>query len=283
MDHQDTAASGPQPQTGGAVGRISGRQRLTDALLRALGRYVFSIFFREIKVVGAEIFPRSGPVLAVANHFNSIADGALVTTYLPRIPRMLTASIIWDFRVIVPLLEAASVIPVYRKAETGDSAERNRDSFAAVYDLFQSGGVLGVFPEGVSHNEPGVKPLKSGAARIVLEAEKTRGPLGIQIVPVGLFFEAKSKFRSRLLICIGEPVDYADLVDAYRAGDARVRGRAVRRLSDRIHAALLGVTPSFDNWEDARLLGRAADMWAQPEMELPAKVPLVERDRKSVV
>ena len=268
---RDTAMSADKPRTSDSWPR-----RAADTGLRLLGRYVFSVFFRETEVVGSANFPRTGPVMVAANHFNSIADGALISTYLPRMPRMLTASIVWDFWIIAPLLNASGVIPVYRRTEAERAAARNRDSFEKVYDLMQEGGVLGLFPEGVSHNDPAVRPPKSGTARLFLEAERLRGPLGITLLPVGLFFEAKSKFRSRMLIRIGAPIEASDLVATYATGNTATRAACVRELSQRVHTALTGVAPSFDNWEDARLLGRAADMWAQPEMALPAKVPLAE-------
>ena len=100
------------------AGDLPSRPR-TDAFLRSLGRLVLSVFFRRIEVVGAERFPAEGPVVVVANHFNSIVDGALITTYLPRMPRLLAASIVWRSKSLVPLLDAAGVIPVIRQQDAG--------------------------------------------------------------------------------------------------------------------------------------------------------------------
>lgn len=267
---QNAPRRSAEPRAGGPPRPVA------DRLVRAFGRHVFAIFFREIRVLGADRFPVSGPVMIVANHHNSLTDGGLVVTFMPRIPRVLVASTVWQNRVVVPLLSAAGVIPIYRRAETGDAARRNRDSFGTVCDLLAAGGVVALFPEGASHHDPGLRPVKSGAARLLCRAEAERGTPPIKLLPVGLFFEEKSRFRSRLLINIGSPIETGPLVERYRRGTPVQRARAVRDLSDRISAGLGSVTPSFDSWEDARLLGRAADMWAQPEIDLPGKVDLTE-------
>ena len=63
------------------------------------------------------------------------------------------------------------------------------------------------FPEGISHDEPELQPLKTGAARIALGAMERHGPLPVRIVPVGLTFEEKGVFRSRALLVVGEAID----------------------------------------------------------------------------
>src|SRR5918996_136549 len=68
------------------------------------------------------------------------------------------------------------------------------------------GGTIGICPEGVSHNEPRLKPLKTGAARIALGAASTGSQLDVKIVPVGLYYTEKTTFRSSALLRFGEPI-----------------------------------------------------------------------------
>jgi hypothetical protein len=48
-----------------------------------------------------------------------------------------------------------------------------------------------IFPEGKSHNEFGLEPLKTGLARLALQARDDGGIKGIRILPLGLIFEDK--------------------------------------------------------------------------------------------
>ena len=49
-----------------------------------------------------------------------------------------------------------------------------RGAFAAVLDVLERGGVVLLFPEGKSHSDPALAPLKTGLARIALMARNER-------------------------------------------------------------------------------------------------------------
>ncbi|MGE4612642.1 MAG: lysophospholipid acyltransferase family protein [Paracoccaceae bacterium] len=251
----------------------------TDAFLRGFGKLILSTFYRQIEVVGMELMPTTGPVIVVANHVNSIVDGALLTAYLSRMPRLLAASTVWENKPIAPLLNAAGVIPIYRQQDAGGTVN-NKEAFSKAYDLLESGGVLSLFPEGITHNEPFVSPVKTGAARIALQAEDLRGPLGIRIVPVGLIFDNKSKFRSRVLLQMGPPIDLSSIIEKYTQGDDKTRRTVVNELTENVMTAISELTHNYENWDEARLISRAAAIWSRPILDLPSKEILSERFKK---
>jgi 1-acyl-sn-glycerol-3-phosphate acyltransferase len=242
-------------------------------LLGALSRRVLRVFFRRVVVAGAERIPRDRPVILVANHVNGLVDPLLLYGPLPVIPRFLGKSTLWKIPGLRTLLDLAGVIPVYRRMDPGVDPAKNLETFARCHEVLAAGGAIALFPEGVSHNEPALQPLKTGAARIALEAEQRFGPLGLRIVPVGLLFDEKHRFRSRALIQVGEPIDPAPELAALEpaAGDEvpEANRQAVRRLTERIDQGLDRVTVSYGSWEEARLLTRAAALYGRPALEVP--------------
>jgi hypothetical protein len=191
-------------------------------------------------------------------------------------PRFLGKSTLWDIQPLKPLLDLAGVIPVYRRHDPGVDPSKNVEAFAASWQLLAEGGALSLFPEGKSHSEPSLQPLKTGAARILLEAERRHGPLGVRILPVGLIYDAKERFRSRALVQVGDPIDPAPEValDQQKAagGAADTADReAVGRLTERIDRALDELTLSHGSWEEARRIALAANLFSRPEPELPSK------------
>ncbi|MEM9557271.1 MAG: lysophospholipid acyltransferase family protein [Acidobacteriota bacterium] len=240
-----------------------------------LARFVLDIFFRRIEVVGVENVPTAGPLVFVGNHQNSLLDPALLLGYLPVRPRFLAKSTLWQMAGLRPFLDAAAAIPVYRRQDPGVDASRNAETFARCHEVLRAGGAIALFPEGRSHNEPGLVPLRTGVSRIVLEAEERfadEGGVGVRIVPVGLLFDDKSRFRSRALLWIGPPLDPSPEIALH----AEAPREAVGRLTERVREALAAVTLNYPSWREARLIERAADLWSRPRAEAPAERPLAE-------
>ncbi|MEA2599804.1 MAG: glycerol-3-phosphate O-acyltransferase / dihydroxyacetone phosphate acyltransferase [Acidobacteriota bacterium] len=248
-----------------------------DRFMRAVARMVLKVFFREVEVVGADRLPRDRPLVLVANHVNGLIDPLMLMGTLPVMPRFLAKSTLWKIPVIRPFLKLAGAIPVHRRQdESADSGQadpsRNLETFARSHDLLAKGGALALFPEGTSHSDPSLKPLKTGAARIVLEAERKYPGLGVRIVPIGLLFDAKETFRSRALVQVGGAIDPALEIEL----DGRDPVAAFRELTARIDQGLQDVTLNYATWEDARLARRAADLYRSQHPELPGRGKLSE-------
>jgi 1-acyl-sn-glycerol-3-phosphate acyltransferase len=241
-----------------------------------LARTLVRVFFQRIEIVGADRVPRSGPLLVVANHHNSLVDPALVLAELPRAPSFLAKSTLWQsppgLRV---LLDAAASIPVYRKQDEGEDTSRNQQTFARCHEVLAAGGAVALFPEGISHDAPRLASLKTGAARIALEAGERFAPLGLRILPVGLVFDAKGKFRSRALLRVGVPFEPRAEQARYAADPVA----AVRALTARIRSALEEVTLNYPEQEEPSLFDRASEVWGAGEKPLPARAALAEAFR----
>lgn len=254
-------------------------ERRSERWLKALDRLILRLFFRSIEVEGAERVPSGGPLIVVANHVNGLIDPMLVLGCLPLTPRFLGKSTLWDIPPLRPFLSWAQVIPVYRRRDAGVDPSKNAETFAASRRVLAEGGVIALFPEGQSHSEPALAPLKTGVARIALEAEAEHGPLGVRILPVGLVFDAKDRFRSRALVEVGEPFDAVGAAGGEvprPGGDGGAPREAVRELTAAVDAALQGVTVNFRSWDEARLVRRAAAIHARPELDIPRHEPLAE-------
>jgi 1-acyl-sn-glycerol-3-phosphate acyltransferase len=52
-----------------------------------MARLALHLFYRQIEIEAAENVPRSGPVLFVSNHANSLIDPLLILVSTQRIPQ----------------------------------------------------------------------------------------------------------------------------------------------------------------------------------------------------
>ena len=116
--------------------------------------------------------------------------------------------------------------------------------------------MVAVFPEGISHDETTLQPLKTGAARIALEAVADGGAEDLATVAVGLVYDAKARFRSRALVRVGEPVAVTKWAEDYRR-DEWATVRAAHRGPGQ---QLSRVNPSFASWTQATQLSWIAEV-----------------------
>jgi 1-acyl-sn-glycerol-3-phosphate acyltransferase len=240
-------------------------------LVEGLAKAACFTFFRSIEVTGEERIPRGVPLVLVANHHNSLVDPILVLGTTGVHARFLAKATLWNVPLTRQLLKLAKSIPVHRAQDGADMA-KNDETFAACWAVLAEGGAIALFPEGISHDAPHLARLKTGAARIVLGAAERLRVRNTRIVPVGLTFEQKGKFRSRALVTIGEALDPTPWMEQH----ARDPASAVRGLTDAVRGALERVTLNYPKHEDVPILEQAAALWQARERELPARMALEE-------
>ncbi len=223
----------------------------------ALLGWTASVFTR-IEVIGGPI--PDGPVLVVANHLIALLDSLIIFRVAGRPTSPLAKAPLFDQRVVGGILRSLGGLPVYRRQDDPSQMDRNEDTFRGAIDALHRGVAILIFPEGKSHSEPSLVALRTGAARIALRAEAERdGRLGLQIVPVGLTYDGKHLFRTRVLAEIGEPFSVSAWMEKY----AEDEKETVRALTDAIAVGLHGVTLNLEQSGDRDLLVAAARIYTR--------------------
>lgn len=185
--------------------------------VRAIARFWIWFFFRSIEVRHPERVPRAGPVLLAINHPNNLIDSLIVGARVDRKVHFLATASLFRNPLLERFLHAMGAIPIHRRRDDPAHAARNTEAFEACFHTLERGGLIAMYPEGTTHAEPRVQRIRTGAARIALEAESRHdGRLGLTLLPVGLNFDARKSFRARVLVSFGEPIAVTPFLSAYR-------------------------------------------------------------------
>ena len=178
---------------------------MLQRLVISLVRVITNTFFRRIEVVGLENVPDEGPAIFAGNHPNALMDGWLLTAKCGRWPlHFLANAKLWNYRLLVPVLNATGAVPVWSREEHGEKAD-NSKAFDKLYEVIESGQCVGIFPEGVSHVQSQLIKLKTGTARVALNVAD-RGKVVANIIPCGLNYMHRHRFRSQVFIEFGQPI-----------------------------------------------------------------------------
>lgn len=228
--------------------------------LRPLLRFALELYFLEIQVVGRETIPRDGPLILAANHPNSLMDTVLLSTQTPRRIHFLARSGLFSNPLASAFFRRMGAIPVIRAEDhpanrSASDRPTNDATFDAVFHVLESGGCIGIFPEGRNSPDGHVAPFRSGLARMALGAEARNDfSLGTCILPVGLHFERRDRFFTGALLRIGAPIPVAPWRDAWQQDPLA----AARELTAQVQEAVRQETLHLEDSRQGALV-RALD------------------------
>lgn len=235
-------------------------------IITATLRLTLRLYFRRIEVTGRENIPTESPVIFVLNHPNALVDPTFLLCLTPRQIAFIGKAPLFRMPVIGYFVRAMDTLPAYRRQDEGEDVSRNQETFAAARQLLKRGIAIGICPEGVSHNEPRLKPLKTGAARIAIAAASAGEAIDLKIVPVGLYYTDKTTFRSSALLHFGVPIEVAP---AILEADGSPPRPAVRELSDKIEQGMREVMLHAEQEEALGLIDRAEKIFSAEEVDEP--------------
>src|SRR2546426_10163976 len=252
---------------------------MTRRIIVALLQFALRVYFRRVEVAGLENVPRKSPVIFVLNHPNALVDPAFLLCLAPRRVSFLAKAPLFRTPVLSFFVRALDSLPVYRRQDEGEDVSRNRETFAAARKLLAKGGTIGICPEGVSHDEPGLRPIKTGAARIALGAVSTDEVADLKIVPAGLYYTSKTTFRGSALLYFGRPIGVRPVKLELNENPPTM---AVRELSNRIEPALREVILDTEHQEALKTITRAEKIFSSQagedeEESLAAELQLQQR------
>ena len=238
-------------------GRWATLRAVIYRFLRFLSALALKVYFRRIEVEGVERVPGEGPLLLAPNHTNALVDAQVILTRIRRPVSLTAKSTLAEIGFLRVLMDVTQVIRLYRKQDAALGADRskNLDSLGECRRRLAEGGAILLFPEGQSHSDPSLRPFRWGAARLALQCVGEEPAVPVRIVPVGLHFPKKERFRADAWIRFGEPIDVIRWRDAHPDADPLA-------LTEHIQARVRGLTLNFERRSDEVLIHWAAELVA---------------------
>lgn len=252
-------------------------------------RFVMRVFFDEIAVEGRENIPTDRGGLLVAWHPNGLIDPALIASFMPGQIVFGARDGLLRWPILGWVMRRMGTVPIYRAQDQGkmDADARraaNEKSLDALAAAVAGGSFSALFPEGVSHDNSHLSEIRSGAARLYYRARALSAPDAQPvIIPVGLHYDRKHIFRSRVLVVFHKPIALQPELDvAPQAGEAdALTNERAKALTEVIRQTLVTAVRATDDWNLHTLMHRAGQLLrvevAARAGQSPGRQSLVDR------
>jgi 1-acyl-sn-glycerol-3-phosphate acyltransferase len=223
--------------------------------LRSYVRFAFWLTHKRIVVNGKRNIPMDQPVIFAANHQNALMDPLALSCTNPLQTLWLARADIFKSKAARSFLSFCKMIPIYRIRDGKENLSNNEEIFSQVTQVLKEKGSVALFPEAAHSGKRQMLPHKKAIPRIALESEeKNNFNLGLQIVPVGIYYDHYWNFNRTLIVNYGEPIE----IDSYKVRYAENPQNAMLQLRDEINLRLSPLTMqinsigSYQDYEDIR-------------------------------
>ncbi len=221
-----------------------------QGLPRRFARWAVRRFYRRIEIVDGDRIPAEGAVLLCANHANSLVDSVIVGITARRPVRFMARAALFDVRGLGALMRALGMVPAFRGMDDQKQVRRNLDSLQTGAGVLVEGHAMGIFPEGMSTDEMHLVKVRTGAARMALQAVEDGTP-EVRVAPIGIAYEDKERFRSNVLVRVAEPLDATRFLAAEDGNVPRARRALTAELDARLKSVVIHLeNPEWTPWLD---------------------------------
>lgn len=183
---------------------------------RAVVWFLFKLIYK-FEFNGLENIPEKGGYILAANH-RSLGDAIFIAVKVkPRIYFMAKKELFWFPLGLI--MKALGAFPV-------DRGNGDRGALDRADEIIRTGKILGIFPEGTRSKSGEPLRPKSGVAVIAKDTHA-------DILPVGIHFGERLKFRSKVTVSYGKLIKFEELQLDGDSQHSAIK-RASRLIMDRI-------------------------------------------------
>ena len=270
--------------------------------LRWFTRQITATWFREFSIIGHDLIPRKGGVLHIAWHAGAMVDPLVMFSGIPGRLTFVAKHTLFQVPGLSMLLNAAGAQAAYRvedfKQSKGGVATANDALIQKMAELLAEGKHCAIYPEGKAHLAPKPVTIKTGPARILLQAIRNARESGQPdpcMIPIGLHYTDQHRFRERALMEIHRAIAVPPLPgekNSPRASEELLAefgqevgaDRAwVQAVTDIIETELNRTSIGMDSWGDRHMLWRTRSLVHQARREKEGKGPVRQPYAEAIV
>ena len=164
-----------------------------------------------------------------------------------------------DLLVVQTTSEAITVISELLPTQFFYAPKTNQTAvYESVNISLMNNQSIGLFPEGGSHDRPGLLPMKPGVAIMALSAASL-GVEDILVIPCGIHYLKRDKFNSKAILEVGKPIQIKE--EDVTLFNSPQRSLAIQKLLDEIKKNLEDCIVCANDFETLKVIDIAAKLY----------------------
>jgi len=182
--------------------------------LRRYVDFMFKAAYRRVEYHGKEKIPQNAAIIYAFNHSNTMMDALVILAIDRQAKVFVSRADIFKHPIARKFFTFLKMLPINRKRDGMENLAKNNEVNEIVIDVLRNKIPFCISPEGTHRAKHSLMPLQKGIFRIALQANDAFGnEIPVFIVPVGIEFGHYFRFRSSLLVQIGEPINITKFVN----------------------------------------------------------------------
>jgi len=185
--------------------------------IRYLVKIGLHFFWADHKIEGKEHIDYKVPTIVVSNHPNTMFDVLNGVHFINNGIKFLANASLFKSKFNNWFFTNFFCIPVQRPQDIGGNRILNNDhAFDAAIDYLRDGGYIYIAPEGTSFLKRQLLELKTGTARIGLQAVQEMGEASeVHILPIGINYTSPTRWAGASFVKVGPPIKLSQWRQSY--------------------------------------------------------------------
>lgn len=178
-------------------------------------RYV-KLSYKKYRCVGLEKIPTDGAVIYSPNHCDALMDPFAVLAMNREKKVFVARADVFRKPVFRKILTFLKIMPITRVRDGFRNVLDTNDTIEKSIEVLNNRVPFCILPEGTHRSKHSLLPLGKGLSRIALGSHQTRTDgKHVYVVPVGCEYGDYYRYRSTLLLTVGDPIDLSAYIEAH--------------------------------------------------------------------
>lgn len=229
--------------------------------------------YSKYQVEGLENIPQDGSVIWASNHTNALMDPMVMLSSTRGRKVFVARADIFRKNWARKALSFLRVMPIYRIRDGINAVKNNDQAIAQATGVIMDGVPFVIFPEATHRPKHSLLKLSKGIFHIAesaIEQSKEENP--VYILPIGVEYGDYFRFRNKVLIRFGKPVNITQFLKEHSDVPFPVAMQQMREQLTKRLAEQIVYIPDDDDydaiWEYAKLKADNPDYFAKTVAEL---------------